>query len=89
MAHIEVDQARCKSCELCVHACPKKLISIGSRLNQAGYHPAEFDRKHADACMGCTLCGQMCPEVAITVFRESVSQSREKTDASAVNLENP
>ena len=67
MARIEFREERCKGCGLCVMACPKKLISVDSRINRSGYHVARVD--DMDGCTGCALCAEMCPDVVITVYR--------------------
>jgi len=71
---IEVDQELCKGCQLCVHACPKELIEVSSRLNARGYYPAVFRekgmKKERRQCTGCSSCAICCPEMAIEVYRE-------------------
>ena len=37
-------------------------------LTPKGYHPAKLV---TDGCTGCTICALVCPEAAITVYRES------------------
>jgi len=65
---IEVDDLLCKGCELCVNACPQHVLGLApERLNIKGYHPAELV---ADGCTGCAVCAVVCPEAAITVYRE-------------------
>lgn len=71
MGYVEIDQERCKVCELCVAACPRHVIGTSTRINHLGYHPAEF-RQPADPkaqCTGCALCGLVCPEAGIAVYR--------------------
>ncbi len=68
MAKITVDETYCKGCEMCVIACPKKLLRLApDRINAKGYHPAEISDQ--SACTGCCSCAMMCPDVAITVER--------------------
>ena len=74
MGYIEIEDERCKGCELCVAVCPRQLIRLSERINRLGYHPAEFSsdglsKEKGKGCTGCTLCGQMCPETAISVYR--------------------
>jgi len=38
-------------------------------LTPKGYHPA---RLTGEGCTGCTVCGIVCPEAAITVYRDVV-----------------
>jgi 2-oxoglutarate ferredoxin oxidoreductase subunit delta len=66
MARIIVDENLCKGCEMCVIACPKKIVRLSKdKITSKGYHPAEqFD---AEKCTGCAFCAIMCPDVAITV----------------------
>lgn len=68
MAKITVNEAVCKGCELCVGACPHKLIELDkTRINAKGYHPATMTDE--SKCIGCAMCAMMCPDVAITVER--------------------
>lgn len=54
---------RCKSCGLCVETCPKNVLAIGSRLNQAGY--AVVEQQRPEDCVLCNICRVVCPDVAI------------------------
>lgn len=68
MPRIIVDESVCKGCEMCVIACPKKIIALAKeKINAKGYHPAQL--LDADKCTGCCSCAMMCPDVAITVER--------------------
>ena len=68
MAHIEVNENLCKGCELCVNACPQKIIALDkSKINVKGYHPAALTAP--EKCVGCKACAIMCPDIAITVYR--------------------
>ena len=68
MSHIKIDETRCKGCGLCTLGCSRKLISLSDTPNSLGYSIAVFSL--SDQCTGCTLCAEMCPDVAITVFKE-------------------
>jgi 2-oxoglutarate ferredoxin oxidoreductase subunit delta len=37
------------------------------RLTPKGYHPAHLVK---DGCTGCAICAIICPDAAITVYRE-------------------
>jgi 2-oxoglutarate ferredoxin oxidoreductase subunit delta len=37
------------------------------RLTPKGYHPAYV---YKDGCTGCAICALVCPDAAITVYRE-------------------
>lgn len=66
---VTFDKERCKSCGLCVDACPNGIIQIDkSVINQKGYNPAIV--VDMDKCVGCANCALMCPDVVITVERE-------------------
>lgn len=59
----------CKSCQLCVNVCPKKIIRIKDTLNKQGYHPAFVRDEDQSLCISCALCARMCPDAVIEVFR--------------------
>ncbi|MDP4119617.1 MAG: 4Fe-4S binding protein [Bacillota bacterium] len=68
MPKIIIRENVCKGCEMCVNACPKKIIALSiQRINEKGYHPAEL--LDESACTGCTSCAIMCPDCAIIVER--------------------
>ena len=64
---IVVDTNRCKGCELCIEACPQKIIALARRVNTSGYNYAELV---GDGCIGCASCGIVCPDGCITVYRK-------------------
>ena len=41
MAKVTVDFQNCKGCGLCVAACPKKILRLGSVSNNKGYYVVE------------------------------------------------
>lgn len=47
MGRIEVDEERCKGCEICVNVCPKKVITLANHFNHLGYRPATMVRHEA------------------------------------------
>ena len=67
MQRIEIDEARCKGCGLCTIGCPRQLIVLSGKINLLGYTPAQALVQ--DECTGCKMCAEMCPDVAITVFK--------------------
>jgi 2-oxoglutarate ferredoxin oxidoreductase subunit delta len=67
MPKIEVDEKRCKACELCIVACPHQVIGLSKNFSPTGYHPACMVKP--EACTGCMLCAFVCPDVAIEVYK--------------------
>ena len=67
MAKVEIVAERCKSCGYCVRFCPKHVLEIGHKVNSKGYEVVEAARP--EDCVGCAICGQMCPDGAIDVYR--------------------
>lgn len=65
---VKINTERCKSCELCVHACPKKILGIGEVANGKGYYAVEI--KDQSECIGCAFCALICPDLAFEVYRE-------------------
>ncbi|TCW35708.1 2-oxoglutarate ferredoxin oxidoreductase delta subunit [Thermohydrogenium kirishiense] len=64
------DENLCKSCELCVEACPKHIIEMDlDRLNVKGYHPAMIKPENIEKCIICGFCAIMCPDTVITVIK--------------------
>ncbi|HAE43092.1 MAG TPA: 2-oxoacid:acceptor oxidoreductase [Clostridiales bacterium] len=58
----------CKGCELCVVACPKKIIELDkSKINAKGFNPAHV--VDMDECIACGNCAIMCPDSVISVER--------------------
>ena len=64
---VTVDARRCKSCEFCVAVCPKKIMLISDHKNEQGFRIAVCGDEQA--CTGCAACGQVCPDVAIEIYR--------------------
>lgn len=65
---VKVEPRRCKSCELCLVVCPKKIMRLSGTKNELGFRVAEcFDEP---ACIGCLACAQVCPDVAIEILKE-------------------
>jgi 2-oxoglutarate ferredoxin oxidoreductase subunit delta len=69
MGTIVINREYCKGCELCTTACTFKLIRPGREFNARGYYTVEFVDPEGK-CTGCTLCAEMCPDVAIEVWKE-------------------
>ncbi len=63
MAQVVIDRDRCKGCELCVGACPQKVLALGRELNARGNFFARVARPRH--CIGCRLCCIACPDAAM------------------------
>jgi 2-oxoglutarate ferredoxin oxidoreductase subunit delta len=57
---------------------PKQTLAMADHLNPKGYYPAEQVKK--EACIGCSFCVRMCPDVAISVYREEKQPASKQTD---------
>jgi len=68
MNHVIINPDECKGCRLCVEACPKGCLLIGSTINKIGYQYAEF---RGGNCTACGICYYQCPELGtITVIKD-------------------
>jgi 2-oxoglutarate ferredoxin oxidoreductase subunit delta len=67
MGKLVIREERCKSCGICVEACPQGCLEISQRLNAQGYRAVGL--KDSDACKACAICANMCPDVVIEVWK--------------------
>lgn len=67
MAKLVVREERCKSCGICIDACPRGCLEVTERLNPQGYRPVGL--KDPEACTGCAICARLCPDVVIDVWK--------------------
>ena len=66
MKSITFDEEKCKGCELCMIACPKKIVALDKdKINKQGFHPAGV--KDINACTSCAQCAIICPHVVIRI----------------------
>jgi len=69
MVKFSVKEELCKGCELCVRACPKKLLKLSEdKLNEKGYHPVTITDE--EACVACGSCFRTCPDTVISIVKE-------------------
>ncbi|MCL2861654.1 MAG: 4Fe-4S dicluster domain-containing protein [Firmicutes bacterium] len=72
-AILTFNEAYCKGCELCVAACPKKVLSLNtSRVNAKGYNPVNCT--DINNCIACAICAIICPDNVIKIEKEEVSK---------------
>lgn len=64
---IVVNTERCKGCDLCVTACPFKVIALTKEVNVRGYNYVQPINE--ENCTGCCSCATVCPDGCITVYR--------------------
>lgn len=76
---ITIDSELCKGCKYCVLACTQGVIILEGEFNTSGYFPAKVE--NPERCTGCALCAQMCPEIAIVVWKEE--DKKKKSPASS------
>ena len=68
---VTINEVICKGCGLCVSVCPKSVLALSTtKINPAGYNPAEMINED---CIACTSCAKMCPDCAIVVERRRSS----------------
>ena len=72
----------CKGCELCIHACPQKSLALSSSINRNWYRFVELVQ---DNCTGCINCALVCPDSAITVYRQAKQPKRASIPVSVSN----
>ncbi|MDR2176312.1 MAG: 4Fe-4S binding protein [Synergistaceae bacterium] len=63
---VAIREEFCKSCGLCIAACPTKVLRISEHINPKGHRPVE---QFKEGCTGCALCARVCPDVALSVYR--------------------
>ena len=59
---VVVNTERCKGCNLCVVACPLKVLAL-----TPGYNYVQ--QVVEDTCNGCSSCAIVCPDGCLTVYR--------------------
>ena len=62
---VTIDQQRCKGCELCIPACPPRVLTMSDEVNSTGYRFPVL----APGCTGCQACHAVCPDYVFEVFK--------------------
>jgi indolepyruvate ferredoxin oxidoreductase beta subunit len=66
---LEINEAWCKSCDICVKLCPEHCLRLNADRIAELAEP--------DKCTGCRLCEWLCPDFAIRVHLDSAGAQRE------------
>lgn len=57
---IIIDEALCRSCQLCIAFCPTQVLDSTYPFRKA-------EVVNIDACIGCRLCELLCPDWAVAM----------------------
>ncbi|MDP4267435.1 MAG: 4Fe-4S dicluster domain-containing protein [Bacteroidota bacterium] len=66
---IDINIEKCKGCELCIAACPNKVLKLSDKINVKGYRYAMLYMEGCNACMSCAL---VCPDAVIKVYKKKI-----------------
>jgi 2-oxoglutarate ferredoxin oxidoreductase subunit delta len=66
---------RCKGCEVCVHFCPRDVLSISDQRNAKGYRIPMVVNRQENECINCEFCTLVCPEFAIFTLPNEADQN--------------
>lgn len=65
---ITIDASLCRGCGYCATFCSRGCVEIQQdELGTQGFPLAQF--AHSGKCNACGICGWMCPDCAITVYK--------------------
>ena len=64
---------RCKGCELCIPACPPRVLHMSTAHNERGVPYPEL----LPGCTGCRACLLVCPDFCFEVFRFDAPAAQE------------
>lgn len=62
---IVIEEDRCKGCELCIPACPVKVLAMSKEVNVNGFRYPKL----LPGCTGCTACQAVCPDYVFEVYK--------------------
>jgi 2-oxoglutarate ferredoxin oxidoreductase subunit delta len=66
-AIVEIDEAFCKGCGLCIAFCERDVLDIATVPNRKGIYAAVVTAP--EGCRGCCRCALVCPEAAIRIVK--------------------
>ena len=62
---VEIAIERCKGCELCIPACPPRVLRMSEKRNEIGLNYPEL----VPGCTGCGACLLVCPDFCFAVYQ--------------------
>lgn len=62
---IDINEAWCKGCEICVEVCPREVLAMQDFVARV---------VKLEECTGCMLCEQLCPDFAIVIHAPKKSK---------------
>jgi len=68
MTRVEINQAWCKGCYICINVCPRDVLDVNQDEWRRSFHPVYV--KQIDRCTLCRNCELLCPDLAIEVIDE-------------------
>jgi 2-oxoglutarate ferredoxin oxidoreductase subunit delta len=74
---VTIDTAVCKGCEICIAACPPRVLVMSTEVNETGFR---YPRLLA-GCTACRACLQVCPDFCFQVWKFDEPQVLEEVGA--------
>jgi 2-oxoglutarate ferredoxin oxidoreductase subunit delta len=62
---VTIAAERCKGCELCIPACPPRVLRMSEARNGLGFSFPELVK----GCTGCGACLLVCPDFCFEVYQ--------------------
>ena len=72
LKEIKVNRDWCKGCGICVKFCPTKVLELDERDKATVVRPED--------CICCGMCELRCPDLAIEVLTEVLTEEGEKDE---------
>ena len=76
MPTVQIEEAECRDCGLCIEICPTKVFE-----EEAGKKLAKVVRQ--DDCIGCTSCVYLCPSRCLTVTDAKLQRPFHRMESNA------
>ena len=70
---VTIATGRCKGCELCIPACPPRVLVMSTARNELGVPYPEL----LPGCTGCGACLLVCPDFCFEVYCLGAPAARE------------